>query len=107
MGRDSRSHAGRTGRFLLDRVVLRNRIPRCRVPRPWNLRCTTAANQAAQVSLVSGDATAHEDSVLSVDVDDVDAAYALAQATGLLPDYDKCRATSQMCTAPSVQEADR
>ena len=29
---------------------------------------------------------------LSVDVDDVDAAYALAQATGLLPDYDKCQA---------------
>jgi hypothetical protein len=50
------------------------------------------ANQAAQVSLVSGDATADEDSVLSVDVDDVDAAYALAQATGLLPDYDKCQA---------------
>jgi hypothetical protein len=49
------------------------------------------ANQAAQVSRVSGDATAHEDSVLSVDVDDVDAAYALAQATGLLPDYDKRR----------------
>ena len=53
------------------------------------------ANQAAQVSLVSGDATAHEDSVLSVDVDDVDEAYALAQATGLLPDYDRCQA----CTA--------
>ena len=34
----------------------------------------------------------HEDSVLSVDVDNVDAAYALAQATGLLPDYDKCQA---------------
>ena len=47
------------------------------------------ANRAAQVSLVSGDATAHEDSVLSVDVD---AAYALAQATGVLPDYDKCQA---------------
>jgi hypothetical protein len=44
------------------------------------------------VSLVSGDATTHEDSVLSVAVDDVDAAYALAQATGLLPDYDKCQA---------------
>ena len=44
------------------------------------------------MSLVSGDATAHEDSVLSVDVDDVDAAYALAQATGLLTEYDKCRA---------------
>jgi hypothetical protein len=50
------------------------------------------ANQAAQVSLVSGDATDHEDSVLSVDVDDVDAAYALARATGLLPDDDKCQA---------------
>jgi hypothetical protein len=50
------------------------------------------ANQAAQVSLVSGDATDHEDSVLSVDVDDVDAAYALARATGLLPDYDRCQA---------------
>ena len=30
--------------------------------------------------------------VLSIDVDDVDAAYALAQATGLLPDYGKCQA---------------
>jgi hypothetical protein len=30
--------------------------------------------------------------VLSVDVDNVDAAYALVQATGLLLDYDKCRA---------------
>jgi len=44
------------------------------------------------VSLVSGDATAHEDFLLSVAIDDVDAAYALAQATGLLPDYDKCQA---------------
>jgi hypothetical protein len=44
------------------------------------------------VSLVSGDATDHEDSVLSVDVDDVDAAYALARATGLLPHYDRCQA---------------
>ena len=42
------------------------------------------------MSLVSDDATAHEDSVLSVDVDNVDAV--LAQATGLLPDYDKCQA---------------
>jgi hypothetical protein len=50
------------------------------------------ANQAAQVSLVSGDAADHEDSVLSVDVDDVDASYALARATGLLPDDDKCQA---------------
>ena len=44
------------------------------------------------MSLVSGDATAHEDSVLSVDVDDVDAACALTQEAGLLADYDKCRA---------------
>ena len=41
------------------------------------------------MSLVSGDATAHEDAVLSVDVD---AAYTLARATGLLPVYDKCQA---------------
>ena len=34
------------------------------------------------MSLVGGDATAPEDSVLSVDVDDVDAAYALAQRLG-------------------------
>jgi hypothetical protein len=58
----------------------------------WIASFRSPANQAAQVSLVSGDATAPEDSVLSVDVDDLDAAYALAQATGLLPDYDKCQA---------------
>jgi hypothetical protein len=50
----------------------------------WIASFGSPANQAA-----------HEDSVLSVDVDDVDAAYALAQATGLLPDYDKSRPTSQ------------
>ena len=55
----------------------------------WIASFRSPANRAVQVSLVSGDATAHEDSVLSVDVD---AAYALAQATGLLPDYDKCQA---------------
>ena len=44
----------------------------------WIVSFRSPANQAAQVSLVSGDATAHEDSVLSVEVDDVDAAYALA-----------------------------
>jgi hypothetical protein len=38
------------------------------------------------VSLVSADATAYDDPVLSVDIDDVGAAYVLAQATGLLPD---------------------
>ncbi|HEX5297020.1 MAG TPA: hypothetical protein VFW50_08540 [Streptosporangiaceae bacterium] len=37
-----------------------------------------AANQAAQVNLVSGDATAHEDPVLSVDVDAVYALHAAA-----------------------------
>jgi catechol 2,3-dioxygenase-like lactoylglutathione lyase family enzyme len=58
----------------------------------WIASFRSPAKQAAQVSLVSGDATAHEDFVLSVDVDSVDAAYALAQATGLLPDYDKCQA---------------
>jgi hypothetical protein len=47
----------------------------------------------AQASLVSGDATAHEDFVLSVDVDDIDAVYALARATGLLPDDGKCQAS--------------
>ena len=57
----------------------------------WVVSFRSPANQAAQVSLVSGDATAHEDSVLSVEVDDV-AACALAQATGLLADYDKCQA---------------
>ena len=40
------------------------------------------------MSLVSGDATDHEGSVLSVEVDDVDAAYALHER----PDYDKCQA---------------
>ena len=34
VGGDSRSHAGDAGRSLLDRVVLRHIIPRCRVPRP-------------------------------------------------------------------------
>jgi hypothetical protein len=70
---------------------------RCRLPWPrkaldlgWIASLRSLANQAAQASLVSDDATAHEDSVLSVDVDNVDAA--LAQATGLLPDYDKCQA---------------
>lgn len=42
----------------------------------------TTFSRAAQVSLVSGDATAREDSVLSVGVDDVQAAYALAQRLG-------------------------
>src|SRR5215467_14629750 len=52
VGGDSRSHAGRNGRPLLDRVVLRNRIPRCRVPRPLNPRTTFLAISAAIVALV-------------------------------------------------------
>src|SRR5262245_20490945 len=48
----------------------------------WVASFRSPGNPAAQVSLVSGDATAREDSVLSVDVDDVDAAYALAQRLG-------------------------
>jgi catechol 2,3-dioxygenase-like lactoylglutathione lyase family enzyme len=48
----------------------------------WITNFRSPANPAAQVSLVSGDATAREDSVLSVGVDDVDAAYALAQRSG-------------------------
>jgi hypothetical protein len=42
----------------------------------WIASFRSPANQAAQVSLVSGHATAHEDSMRSVDVDDVDAAFA-------------------------------
>jgi catechol 2,3-dioxygenase-like lactoylglutathione lyase family enzyme len=48
----------------------------------WIASFRSQANKAAQVSLVSSDATAREDSVLSVGVDDVDAAYALAQRLG-------------------------
>lgn len=45
----------------------------------WITNFRSPANPAAQVSLVSRDATAREDSVLSVGVD---AAYALAQRLG-------------------------
>jgi catechol 2,3-dioxygenase-like lactoylglutathione lyase family enzyme len=45
----------------------------------WIASFRSQANKAAQVSLVSSDATAREDSVLSVGVD---AAYALAQRLG-------------------------
>ena len=55
-------------------------------------RLTDRGDVAGKQLLGHGDATAHEDSVLSVDVDDADAAYALARATGLLPDYDECQA---------------
>lgn len=48
----------------------------------WIANFRSPGNPAAQVSLVSGDATGREDSVLSVGVDDVDVAYALAQRLG-------------------------
>jgi catechol 2,3-dioxygenase-like lactoylglutathione lyase family enzyme len=48
----------------------------------WIASLRSPGNPAAQVSLVSGDAAAREDSVLSVDVDDVDEAYAVAQRLG-------------------------
>ena len=47
----------------------------------WVARCTSPDGEA-HVQLVSGDATAPEDSVLSVHADDVEAAYAEAQALG-------------------------
>ncbi|MEO7195261.1 MAG: VOC family protein [Pseudonocardiaceae bacterium] len=48
----------------------------------WIVSYRAPDNPAAQISLVSGDATAAEDSVLSVGVDDVDAAYAQARHLG-------------------------
>jgi catechol 2,3-dioxygenase-like lactoylglutathione lyase family enzyme len=48
----------------------------------WIANFRSPANPAARLSLVSGDATAREDSVLSVGVDDIDAAHALAQRLG-------------------------
>jgi catechol 2,3-dioxygenase-like lactoylglutathione lyase family enzyme len=48
----------------------------------WIANFRSPANPAAQVSLVSGDATAREDSVLSVGADDIEAAYAFAQRLG-------------------------
>jgi catechol 2,3-dioxygenase-like lactoylglutathione lyase family enzyme len=48
----------------------------------WIASFRSPGNPAAQVSLVGGDAAAREDSVLSVDVDDVDEAYAVAQRLG-------------------------
>ncbi len=42
----------------------------------------TASDSGASLQLVSGDATAAEDSVISVHTDDVDAAYAEAQQSG-------------------------
>jgi uncharacterized glyoxalase superfamily protein PhnB len=48
----------------------------------WIASFRSPDNRAAQVSLVSGDATAAEDSVMSVDVGDVDAVYIRAQRLG-------------------------
>ena len=48
----------------------------------WVARCTQPET-GANVQLVTGDATAPEDSVISVATDDVDGAYAEAQALGL------------------------
>lgn len=49
----------------------------------WIATFRSPDNRSMQVSLVSADATAAEDSaVISVDVDDVDAAYDLAQRLG-------------------------
>jgi hypothetical protein len=64
-----------------------------RVPAPGPLPARDGA--AAALNPLLGavtTVTAHEGSVLSADVDDVDAAYALAQATGLLPGYGKRQA---------------
>jgi len=48
----------------------------------WVASFRSPDNRAIQVSLVSGDASAPEDAAISVNVDDVDAAYAEAQRRG-------------------------
>jgi catechol 2,3-dioxygenase-like lactoylglutathione lyase family enzyme len=48
----------------------------------WVASFRSPDNRAIQVSLVSGDASAPEDSAISVAVDDVDAAYAEARRRG-------------------------
>lgn len=48
----------------------------------WVASFRSPENRAIQVSLVSGDASAPEDSAISVNVDDVDAAYAEARRRG-------------------------
>lgn len=48
----------------------------------WIASFRSPTNPSVQVSLVSGDATAPEQSLLSVNVGDVDAAYAEAQRRG-------------------------
>jgi catechol 2,3-dioxygenase-like lactoylglutathione lyase family enzyme len=48
----------------------------------WVASFRSPENRSIQVSLVSGDASAPEDSAISVNVDDVDAAYAEARQRG-------------------------
>ena len=48
----------------------------------WVASFRSPENRSIQVSLVSGDASAPEDSAISVNVDDVDAAYAEARRRG-------------------------
>jgi hypothetical protein len=48
----------------------------------WITSFRSPENRSIQVSLVSGDASAPEDSAISVNVDDVDAAYAEARRRG-------------------------
>ena len=48
----------------------------------WIASFRSPENRSIQVSLVSGDASAPEDSAISVNVDDVDAAYAEARQRG-------------------------
>jgi uncharacterized glyoxalase superfamily protein PhnB len=48
----------------------------------WVASFRSPQNRSIQVSLVSGDASAPEDSAISVAVDDVDAAYAEARQRG-------------------------
>jgi catechol 2,3-dioxygenase-like lactoylglutathione lyase family enzyme len=48
----------------------------------WIASFQSEQDRSVQVSLVSGDASAPEDSTMSVHVDDVDAAYADAQRRG-------------------------
>ncbi|MEW1610625.1 MULTISPECIES: VOC family protein [unclassified Streptomyces] len=48
----------------------------------WIMTLASPSNPAAQVSFMAGDKTAPVVPDMSVEVDDVDAAYALVQATG-------------------------
>jgi catechol 2,3-dioxygenase-like lactoylglutathione lyase family enzyme len=48
----------------------------------WIVSFRSPENRSIQVSLVSGDASAPEDSAISVNVDDVDAAYTEARRRG-------------------------